>query len=74
MEKASLADDLMSGVTAIADFTGWPARRIYEEAEKGRLPLFKLPGGRIWQGRKSTLLEYIARLEAAGQPKAHKAA
>jgi hypothetical protein len=64
MENEALAGDLLDGVAAIAEFTGWPERRIYYEAELGRLPLFKLGGGRKWQGRKSTLRQHIAKLEA----------
>ncbi len=64
MENEALASDLLDGVAAIAAFTGWPVRRVYHEAERGRLPLFKLPGGRKWQGRKSTLRQHIAKLEA----------
>jgi hypothetical protein len=34
MEAQDLADDLLSGVPAIAEFTGWPERRVYYLAEK----------------------------------------
>ena len=64
MENEALATDLLNGVAAIAEYTGWSARRVYHEAERGRLPLFKLPGGRTWHGRKSTLRQHIAKLEA----------
>ena len=41
MENEALATDLLNGVAAIAEYTGWSARRVYHEAERGRLPLFK---------------------------------
>ena len=53
MEAQDLADDLLSGVPAIAEFTGWPERRVYYLAEKKLIPLFKI--GDRWCGRKSTL-------------------
>jgi hypothetical protein len=63
MENEALAADLLDGVAAIAAFTGWPQRRVYYLAERGLLPLFKV-GDRKWQGRKSTLRQHIAKLEA----------
>jgi hypothetical protein len=57
-----LADDLLEGVAAIATFTGFKPRRVFYLAENGKLPLFKV--GNRWCGRKSTLIEHIARLEA----------
>jgi hypothetical protein len=35
----SLADDLLTGAKAIAEYVGWPERRIYYSAEKGHLPI-----------------------------------
>ena len=61
-ELDDLADDLMTGITPISKFLGWPPRKTYYEAEKGRLPLFKV-GERIWCGRKSTLRRHIEKLE-----------
>lgn len=63
MENEALAADLLDGVAEISAFTGLPVRRIYYLAENGRLPLFKL-GDRKWQGRKSTLRQHMAELEA----------
>jgi hypothetical protein len=57
-----LADDLLEGVAAIARFTGLKPRRVFYLAENGMLPLFKI--GNRWCGRRSTLIEHIARLEA----------
>ena len=57
-----LADDLLSGVKAIARFTGDSERRVYHLLETGQLPGFKL-GGR-WTSRKSTILKRISKLEA----------
>jgi hypothetical protein len=62
-ELDDLAGDLMTGIGPISKFLGWPKRRTYYEAEKGRLPLFKV-GERIWCGRKSTLRRHIEKLEA----------
>jgi hypothetical protein len=38
MESQDLASDLLDGVTAIAQFTGWRERRVYYLAERGLLP------------------------------------
>ena len=57
MGAQDLADDLLSGVPAIAAFTGWPERRVYYLAEKKLIPLFKL--GDRWCGRKSTLRRHL---------------
>ena len=61
MEKPTLADDMLEGVAAIAEFTGFKPRRIFYLAEGGKLPLFKV--GSKWCGRKSTLLAYVTKLE-----------
>jgi hypothetical protein len=57
-----LADDLLEGVSQIAAFTGFKPRRVFYLAENGKLPLFKV--GNRWCGRRSTLIDHIARLEA----------
>jgi hypothetical protein len=59
--RGALADDLLEGVAAISAFTGFKPRRIFYLAEGGRLPLFKI--GSRWCARKSTLTNFIARLE-----------
>jgi excisionase family DNA binding protein len=64
MANEDLADDLLTGVEAIAAFTGLTKREIYHLAPKGRLPLFKV-GRRKWCGRRSTLRAHIEKLEAA---------
>ena len=59
-----LADDLLTGVEAIAAITGAKKRAVYHLAETGRLPLFKMDE-RKWCGRKSTLRRHIDSLEAS---------
>src|SRR5262249_40084455 len=66
MKSEDLAGDLIEGVPAIAAFMGQKPRRTYYLAEKGTLPLFKF--GNTWCGRKSTLLEYVAKLERSNEP------
>ena len=61
MARETLASDLLEGVGRIARFTGLKPRRVFYLAESGRLPLFKI--GNRWCARKSTLIEYIAKLE-----------
>ena len=62
-----LAGDLLSGVQVIAEFTGWPERRVYYLAEKKLNPLFKI--GDRWHGRKSTLRRHLDSCEG-GSPEA----
>lgn len=35
----SLRDDLLTGAPAIAEFIGWPVRRVYYAAERKMLPI-----------------------------------
>jgi len=63
METEALAADMLDGVAQISEFTGLTQRRVYYLAERGLLPLFKI-GDRKWQGRKSTLRQHMAKLEA----------
>jgi hypothetical protein len=63
MGNEDLADDLLDGVSTIATFTGRTERQVYDIAPRGLLPLFKM-GDRKWQGRKSTLRQHIAKVEA----------
>ena len=65
MEKDDLADDLLTGVEAIATYTGQTKRAVYGLAEKGRLPVFKLDGWK-WCARKSTLTRDIDK--PGGEP------
>jgi excisionase family DNA binding protein len=62
MAENDLAADFLDGVPAIAAFLGLPLRRVYELAEKKRIPVFKLGDGK-WLARKSTLRRYVERLE-----------
>lgn len=48
-----LKDDLLAGVPEIAAFLGFTTRKVYNLAEMGELPVFKL-GGKI-HARKSEL-------------------
>ena len=49
----SLRDDLLTGARAIADYTGWPLRRVYLAAEKRHLPIGRT--GSLLTARKSEL-------------------
>lgn len=62
MPEDNLADDLMSGVPAIAAFLGKSERQTYHLLERGKLPAFKI-GDRKWEARKSTLRKHIESLE-----------
>ena len=39
METTALRDDLLFGAPAIAEYLGWPIRRVYHCASVGRLPI-----------------------------------
>ena len=57
-----LANDLMVGAPAIAEFLGWPPRRVYHVVEKkSRWPIWKDEGGIM--ARKSSLMNYIRERE-----------
>lgn len=61
----ALADDLLRGAEAIADFLfGSKAerRKVYHLAETSRLPVFRL--GSLLCARRSVLLDWIAKQEA----------
>ncbi len=60
--EQSLAGDLLSGAEAIAEYLGWPTRRTFYACEKRQIPAFKI--GSKWCARKSTLLDYVAKLES----------
>jgi hypothetical protein len=49
----SLADDLLTGASAIAAYLGWPERRVYYMAEKGYLPITHV--GTLLVSRRSQL-------------------
>jgi hypothetical protein len=67
MANERLADDLLRGVPAIADFIGESPRQTYDLLEAGRVPAFKLGGGRIWYASKARLKHHYARLAANPQ-------
>jgi hypothetical protein len=48
-----LADDLLTGAPAIADFIGWPTRKVYHAIACGYLPVGRV--GPILIARKSQL-------------------
>ena len=57
----TLADDVLRGVRAIAEFQGEKQRRTYHLLETGQIPGFKEGG--VWNSRKSTQLAHIERRE-----------
>ena len=57
-----IGDDLIRGGKPLAQELGLTERQIYHAADKGLLPLFRI--GKLVCGRRSTLREHIARLEA----------
>jgi hypothetical protein len=62
-EKASLANDKLSGVQAIADEIGESRRRTYYLLERGLIPGGKL--GATWIASRRTLREHYACLTGA---------
>jgi hypothetical protein len=62
MPKERLADDLLLGARALAEWTGASERQIYYWAQIRRFGLFRI-GDKI-AGRKSTIMAHMARLEA----------
>jgi hypothetical protein len=65
MADEKLADDLLRGVSAIADYVGETSRQTYHLLETGQLPAFKMRNGNVWYSRKSTLKDFYRRLEGA---------
>jgi hypothetical protein len=63
-DQERVADDLLRGVPAIAEFIGESPRQTYDLLEAGRVPGFKLGGGRIWYASKARLKHHYARLGA----------
>lgn len=49
----SLADDLLTGASAIASYLGWPERKTYYAAEKKLLPIGRV--GSTLVARRSEL-------------------
>ncbi len=62
MSHDSLAEDLLDGVAAYAEFLGWPERRIYYMLERGQLPGGK--SGNRWIGSKRRLRSHMESLTA----------
>ncbi len=65
MSHDSLAEDLLDGVAAYCEFTGWPPRRVYYMLERGQLPGGKI--GNRWIGSKRVVRHHLESL--AGEPK-----
>ena len=62
----SLADDLLTGASAIAAYLGWPERRVYYIAEKKFLPIGRV--GSLLVARRTELdraLSSFSNVEAA---------
>ena len=66
----NLADDLLEGAEAIADFTGLTTRQVYYLTNKNALPVFRLGGGLF--GRKSEFRDGLSARKTFGndEPKA----
>jgi hypothetical protein len=60
-----LADDLLDGADEIADFMGWPRRRVYYLLENSLIPAFQI--GTRWTARKSRLRKHVEELEKGKQ-------
>lgn len=63
MDTISLRDDLLTGAKAIADYLGWPERRVYHFASKKYLPIGSVGG--LLTARKSELDRALSVTEAA---------
>jgi hypothetical protein len=61
---ASLADDLLRGVPAIAAFLGENPRRMYYLLEKGLIPAGKV--GASWVGSKRTIRAHLTQVTSGG--------
>ena len=61
----ALCDDLLDGAEEIAQFTGWPRRRVFYLLERKLIPGFKV--GNRWTARKSSLRRYFQELESGEQ-------
>jgi hypothetical protein len=64
--STDLADDLLHGAGAIAEFLGVNKRRVYHLHETRVIPSFNL--GNVVCARRSALRQHIARLEATAMP------
>lgn len=61
--EPSLADDIIRGVPAIADYTGEPLRRCRYMLYQGQLPAGQV--GRTWIASKRVLREHYRKLTGA---------
>lgn len=71
----ALADDVLRGAEAIADFLYGDAtqrRKVYHLAGTSRLPIFRL--GSVLCARRTVLLHWINQQEQRGYRQPHKAA
>lgn len=57
----NIADDILKGADAIAEFIGEDRRAVYHAVKKGTIPIFRI--GENIRARKSTLLAWIAAQE-----------
>ena len=64
-DDEALSEDLLDGAERIAEYTGWPTRRVFYLLEKGLIPAFKI--GNRWTARKSRLRRHIEDLEDIGR-------
>ena len=63
MSHDSLAEDLLDGVAAYAEFLGWPTRRCYYMLERGQLPGGK--SGNRWLGSKQVVRRHLKSITGA---------
>ena len=63
MSDDSLAEDLLDGVAAYSEFTGWNPRKIYYMLEKGLLPGGK--SGNRWLGSKQVVRRHLKSITGA---------
>ena len=63
MTTDSSGVDLLCGVKAIAEYLGLPRRAVQHRINQDLLPVFRI-GSAIY-ARKSTLMKWIAKMEAA---------
>jgi hypothetical protein len=68
---AKLADDMLTGIPAIAECVGRPPQTVAYHLVKGHLPAFMI--GNIWHMRRSTYAAFIAKLETAAIARAMEA-
>jgi len=66
VSEEKIANDILKGCPAIADYIGETERWTYHLLETKQLPAFKMPNGREWRARKSTLKRHYERLDSNG--------